>query len=275
MKRALLLAFCFAPFLARAAVHQIAKLTPVNTNNVRVAYPSSIAVSADGNTIVVGDSGAAARGEGQEGAVYVFVKPAGGWTDMNQTATLTANDGFFGMDMGSSVSISGNTIVAGAYAPKRGNLGRSYIFTKPKSGWKNSTQTAEITPSDGVVQDYFGQSVSISGNTIAVAAPGVDDARGAVYIYIEPATGWANATETTKLSASDAIAGDWMDYVAISGNFVAAAANHNEHRKTRGSCHRLPGYTERLCSLWAETASAAQFRGKNRRQRPARDVVSG
>ena len=77
-----------------------------------------------------------------------------------------ANDYF-----GSSVSISGNTVVVGAPDDTVGSnnqQGAAYVFTEPGSGWANMTQTAKLTASDGAAGDYFGHSVSISGNTVVV-----------------------------------------------------------------------------------------------------------
>jgi hypothetical protein len=70
------------------------------------------------------------------------------------------------------------------------------------------TQVAELTPSDGAAGDRFGYSVAISGNTIAVSA--IEHAnrdpenRGSVYVYVEPAGGWADMTETAELNLGQA-----------------------------------------------------------------------
>jgi thiosulfate/3-mercaptopyruvate sulfurtransferase len=52
---------------------------------------SSVGIS--GDTIVAGAFGHDVGANRDQGAVYVFSKPAGGWHDMNQTAELTASDG--------------------------------------------------------------------------------------------------------------------------------------------------------------------------------------
>jgi hypothetical protein len=49
------------------------------------------------------------------GAAYVFVEPSGGWTNMTETAKLTAKGAQNGYRVGSAVAIAGNTIVVGAY----------------------------------------------------------------------------------------------------------------------------------------------------------------
>jgi hypothetical protein len=123
-----------------------------------------------------------------QGAAYVFSEPGSGWADMTQTAKLTAADGAVGDAFGWSVSISGNTVVVGAYGANGPFLvalaGAAYVFTKPGAGWaKNMTQTAKLTAADGAECDFFGWSVSISGNTVVAGAEGVNSAQGAAYVF--------------------------------------------------------------------------------------------
>jgi hypothetical protein len=117
---------------------------------------------------------------------------------MTQTAKLTASDGAAsagatGEQFGAPVSISGNTVVAGAeFATVNGNeiQGAAYVFTEPASGWANMTQTAKLTASDGAAGDCFG-AVSISGNTLVVGAGaktiGGNQRQGAAYVFAIPA----------------------------------------------------------------------------------------
>lgn len=114
-------------------------------------------VAIDGNTVVVGAPQVASQGNG---AVYVFVKPPGGWENMTQLAKLTASDGQMFDGLGCSVGISGNAVVAGACnATVDGNLdeGAAYVFVEPPAGWTNMTETAKLTASDGLSYAYFGQ----------------------------------------------------------------------------------------------------------------------
>ena len=129
-------------------------------------------VSISGNTVVVGAHEATVGGNSDQGAAYVFTEPGSGWADMTQTAKLTASDGAADDYFGTSVSISGNTVVVGASEPRSAQHGQgaAYVFTEPGSGWANMTQTAKLTASDGAAGDYFGFSVSISGNTVVVGA---------------------------------------------------------------------------------------------------------
>ena len=115
-----------------------------------------------------------------------------------QLAELTASDGANGDQLGISVSISGNTVVAGAEnATVNGNAlqGAAYVFVKPASGWGNMTQTAKLTASDGKAGDGFGGAVYIAGNTIAVGAcpqSGVCNGPGKVYVFLKPIQGRAD-----------------------------------------------------------------------------------
>ena len=92
-------------------------------------------------------------------------------------------------------------------------------------------QQAELTASDGAVEDDLGYSVAISGNTLVVGAPhqtypqvqtsNTDSDPGAAYVFALGAGGW---TQTAKLTAPDAAADGLGWSVAISGNTIVAGA---------------------------------------------------
>ena len=73
-------------------------------------------------------------------------------------------------------------------------------------------QQAELTASD--LGGLLGASVAISGNTIVAGAPEAtvngNPYQGAVYVFVKPRGGWANATQTARLTASDGAAGDGL-----------------------------------------------------------------
>jgi len=181
-------------------------------------------VAIGGDTIVVG----AFADDSYKGSAYVFVKPVGGWADMTQTAKLTASDGAATDLFGASMAISGDTIVVGAYADdigSNGDQGSAYVFVKPGGGWADMTQTAKLTASDGAAFDYFGWSVAISGDTIVVGAYGAASSNGSAYVFVKPDGGWADMTQTAKLTASDgAASGSLGRSVAISGDTIVGGA---------------------------------------------------
>ncbi len=181
-------------------------------------------VSISGNTIVVGEDG---YQSGTPGAAYVFVKPAGGWHNMTETAKLTSSDALKTDLFGWSVSVSGQTIVAGA--PQFGNIvnpgpGKAYVYVEPSGGWTSMTQTAEITGSDSVPGDAFGSSISIDGNVVLTASSVHNKFLGEGYIYQKPTSGWTNMTETASLTSADGGISEFGYAVAISGNLAVIGA---------------------------------------------------
>ena len=197
-----------------------------------------ISVDIDGDTIVVGapnhtvDVQTPNGGIVQhidQGSVYVFTMPATGWVDATENAELNASDGEANDSLGSSVAISGTTIVAGAPGPGPNPYtgpGEAYVFTMPELGWSDGYQTAELTSSDAGARDQFGTSVAISDNTIVVGAPEHDHGQqtsGAAYVYAMPAGGWVDATETAELTATGN--NGLADSVGISGSTVVVSGN--------------------------------------------------
>ena len=109
------------------------------------------------------------------------------------------------------------------------NAGAVYVFVKPPTGWADSNETAKLTASDAAISNWFGRSVDISGDTIAVGAfksgysgfPGL----GSAYVFMKPAEGWHSMTETTRLDDPDSIPGDGYGIsVAIDGDTVVIGA---------------------------------------------------
>jgi hypothetical protein len=205
-----------------------AKLTP--SDGVGVARFGT-AVAIDGDTIAVG----AAHGENAKAAVYVFVKPASGWTgNLTETAKLIASDPV--PMFGTSVAIEGEAVVVGA--PWADNFrGAVFVFERPAGGWiGTSTETARLSASDGEAGssfhrgDFFGHSLAINGDTVAIGAPHAgrigSSTRGAAYIFVKPAGGWPdNSTETARLTNSDGRTDEQVgSSVAIGGDTVVVGA---------------------------------------------------
>jgi FG-GAP repeat len=241
LKCAVLFAIFFLESLLLATtpvtVTQLAELTP-STRATNDWFGISIAVS--GDTVVVGDFDPNIE---SYGAVYVYVKPSNGWQNMTQVAKLTSSDN--GEGFGTSVAISGDTIVVGAantsnfdranHRTPASSAGAAYVFVKPVNGWVDSTENAKLTASDGQPGDAFGNAVGISDRTIAVGAFFASDSSGnsfagKAYVFVQPRAGWrSNLTETAELTASDS---EFLNYmgasIAIGGDTVVVGAyGHN------------------------------------------------
>jgi hypothetical protein len=191
-------------------------------------FGASVAIN--GTTVVIGAPNAKVGSNFNQGAAYVFVKPTSGWANMTQTAKLTSSNGSGNDNFGTSVAISGSTIVVGAPKAFIGfvEAGTAYVFVKPTAGWTDATETARLTPLDGA-PEAFGRAVAISGNTVMVGAPSATvnskTFQGAVYVFNRPGTTWKNVSGQTKLTASDGSANDELGQsVAFSGTTVVTGA---------------------------------------------------
>jgi len=199
---------------------QVAKLT-ASDSAVSDLFGWSVSIS--GDTIVVGAYG----DDSSRGAAYVFTRNNQSADDWGQVAKLTAADGADGDEFGRSVSISYDTIVVGAYYSD-GYRGSAYVFVRNNESMDDWGQVAKLTASDGAEYDYFGYSVSISGDTIVVGANGDDDKgsySGSVYVFVrnnQSADDWG---QLAKLNVSDGVADDNFGYsVSISGDTLVAGA---------------------------------------------------
>lgn len=143
-----------------------------------------------------------------------------------ERAALRAASGASADELGTSVAVSGNTIVVGAVG-EADVRGAAYVFVEPPAGWAGAlTETAKLTASDGVQGDGFGSAVAVSGGTVVVGAPGDDGMRGAAYVFGKPPGGWSGAPhEAAKLTASSRQAAALLGYaVGLDGDTVAAGA---------------------------------------------------
>ena len=175
---------------------------------------SSVAMS--GGVVVAGAPLATVGTNQDQGAVYLFTRPTGGWSDENETARLVASDGSAGDYFGSTVAISGDTVVvqsAGqavctlATYPCPAQTASSkvlYVFTEPPGGWSGTVEeSAKLTVADPGIAEFAG--VAISGNTIAAfPVPPADYLEVPLgYAFTRPAAGWSGTVlSSTALSVS-------------------------------------------------------------------------
>lgn len=179
------------------------------------------------------------------GSAYIFKNIAGEWTEMQKIVASDRNtDDFFG----ASVSISGEYAVIGAYQEDENasgnstmsNSGSAYIFHNVSDTW---SEVQKIVASDRSAVDYFGLSVSMSGDYLIVGAYSEDENvagsatlnnAGSAYIFKNNAGTWA---QSQKIVASDRGAEDFFGYsVSISGN-VAIVGAYQEDHNTSGSAN--------------------------------------
>ncbi len=189
-------------------------------------FGGSVAIS--GDIVVVGSATDDNSGGADAGAVYLFVKPASGWGDMTESGQLFAGDAAANHTFGSAVAITGTTLVVGASGHENGDIfpGAVYIFEGSGTNWN---QSARLTASDGSNGDLFGFSLDMDGNTVVVGAYGKEQKKGAAYVFEKPASGWADATESSILTAQDRSVGDQFGFdLAINGGHVIVGADRDD-----------------------------------------------
>jgi hypothetical protein len=230
---------------------------------IKASNPDSLdyfgySVAISGDTIVVGALGEASSASGvdgnqnnnslpRSGAAYVFVRQGSTWT---QQAYLKASNPDEYDDFGTTVSISGDTVVVGAELESSnaqgingnqsnnsaGGSGAAYVFVRQDSTW---TQQAYLKASNAALYDEFGYDVSISGDSIVVGAnqenscsSGVDGDQdqskcsriesGAAYVFVRSGTDWS---QQAYLKASNPAV--WVEFgrsVAISGDSIVVGS---------------------------------------------------
>jgi hypothetical protein len=169
-------------------------------------------VSISGDRAIVGAHGDNDAG-GDSGSAYVFRRDDNGtaldpsddlWIEETK---LTATDAAAQDSFGTSVSISdGRAIVAAVGDDDAGSAsGSAYVFRRDENGTPSDpsddlwVQEDKLTASDAAEVDWFGYSVSISGDWAVVGAKFDDDsgdASGSVYVFKRNDNG-------TPLDASD------------------------------------------------------------------------
>jgi ketosteroid isomerase-like protein len=221
------------------------------------SFGRSVAIS--GDTIVVGAYGEASSATGvngnqqddsapNAGAAYVFRRDGqGSWS---QQAYLKASNTDAADLFGSSVAISGDTIVVGAWKEDssatgvNGNQqdnsatdsGAAYVFTRDSQGsW---SQQAYLKASNTDVKDFFGFGIAISGDTIVVGAYGEDSSAtgvngnqqdnsasyaGAAYVFRRDSQGSWSQQAYLKASNTDE-QDQFGESVAISGDTIVVGA---------------------------------------------------
>jgi hypothetical protein len=168
---------------------QQAELTP-SDGSFGESFGSSVTISS--STVVVGAIGKNLN----NGAAYVFVRSGSTWS---QQAELTASDPTGTDYFGTSVAISGLTVLVSA-PYKDSTTGAAYVFVNSGGIW---SQQAELTASDAAAGDYFGWSVSIFGSTAVLGSPqkGPQHA-GAAYVFVNSGGIWSQLTKVTPSDTS-------------------------------------------------------------------------
>lgn len=215
-------------------------------SNTRFCANFGGAVAISGDTVVVGarlerSGSTGVNGNqlneecGHSGAAYVFTRSGGTWT---QEAYLKASNTGAGDYFGSSVAVSGDTIVVGATGEdcrstgvnalqsdnSSSNAGAAYVFRKAAGTW---AQEAYLKASNTAAEELFGWGVALDGGTLVVSAAierGNPDGSkgtvesGAAYVFRRQGSSWSQ--QAYLKSPQPSKDGYFGSGVAVSGDTV-------------------------------------------------------
>jgi hypothetical protein len=200
----------------------------------------SVALSADGNTAIVGGW----RTE----AAWVFTRRGGVWTQQGNKLVGTGAVGSARQGMSVALSADGNTAIVGGWADNS-KAGAVWVFTRSGGVW--TQQGKKLVGTDAVGSAYQGMSVALSadGNTAIVGGPGDSPwdrsvpfglgAAGAAWVFTRSGGDWAQqgnklvSTGAARQGMSVALSSDGN--IAIMGRFADDEAAASVF--TRGGGH--------------------------------------
>jgi hypothetical protein len=151
----------------------------------------SVALSADGNTAIVG-------GKYASGAAWVFTRSGSTWKQQGSQLKIeeeggeqcVGSGGECGFGRSVALSADGNTALIGG-PQDDGNRGAAWVFTRSGSTW--TQQGGALTGGEEQVgEGRFGQSVALSadGDTALVGGPKVHHNRGAAWVFTRSGSAW-------------------------------------------------------------------------------------
>jgi hypothetical protein len=189
----------------------------------------SVAVSADGNTMIVGGVGDNANGN-HVGAAWVYTRSGDVWTEQ---AKLLPSDATSGAQFGYSVALSadGNTALVGGQGDNA-STGAAWVFTRSGGVW--TQQGAKLVGTPGGGQQGFSVALSADGNTAIVGGPGDTGDDGAAWVFTRGGGVWS---QQAKLVGTGAVntppSQGWS--VALSGDGNTAAVGGPADNRGEGA----------------------------------------
>jgi hypothetical protein len=148
-------------------------------------FGQTVSISADGNTALIG----APFDNSSQGAVWVFTRSNGVWSQLGGklTGTGETGNGRFGTSV--SLSADGKTAVIGGSGDNT-NVGAAWVFTRSGSAW--SQQGSKLTGAGETGAGSFGTSVSVSsdGSTALVGGSADNTNEGALWVFTRSGSTW-------------------------------------------------------------------------------------
>jgi hypothetical protein len=181
---------------------------------------SSVAISGDGMTALLGDAGNPNGG----GAYLYHASAENAWTTSAAPTAILSNLSSGANDsLGNAVALSSDGTLALLGAPgANSSTGAADVFHSSGAWTSTSTPTATLTKAGGSHGDGFGVNLTVSndGMTAFAFAPGVNTGRGAVHVFrASGEAAWADSSApTATLTASGGHANDNLGIGVLSSD---------------------------------------------------------
>jgi len=185
------------------------------------AFGYSVAV--DGDTAVVGLL--VTNGGNGGGAAYIYSRNQGGAGRWGLAVSLSDPLAMDGDEFGTSVAVDGDTVGVGA-AGTYGMEGAAYVYSRNQGGVGRWGLAASLSDPGATVEDSFGYSVAVNGDTLVVGSPQINsNFGGAAYIYSRNQGGAGLWGRVASLSDPGATSNDIFGFdVALYGDTVIVGA---------------------------------------------------
>ena len=186
-------------------------LVPGGAVGFNSTFGISAALSADGNTAAVGGS----YDNGIVGAVWVFTRNSGVWTQQGTKLVGTGGVGTSGQGTSVALSSDGNTLLVGAMFDNS-NLGAAWVWTRKNGVWTQQGGKLVGTGSSGGANQGIRVRLSSDGNTAAIGDFN-DASPGGMWIWIRNGNVWTQ--QGPKLVGTGAVGNAHQGCdVALSGD---------------------------------------------------------
>ncbi|RYZ98458.1 MAG: hypothetical protein EOP47_19310 [Sphingobacteriaceae bacterium] len=182
----------------------------VGTGSIGQSRQNSIAISADGNTAIVGGY----NDNNEQGAAWIFTRSNSIWSQ--QGTKITGSAGVSPSWFGTAVAISADGNTAAVTGTKdNGSRGAVWVFTRNNGAW--TQQGNKLTNPPSIYQMGEGVALSANGNTLAVTS------RGGLTIYVRNNNTWAQLGPILPGWHSDTSSGYAKVVISADGNTIIAS----------------------------------------------------
>lgn len=231
---------------------QQAKLVGVGTNSRTAANYFGHSIAVDGDTVAIGAYQNGYDKDGlnlvsNAGSVFIYKRNAGVWSFEQKIVAEGTNARQTADYFGYSLSLSGDTVVVGAYQhayDETGTVatnlaGAAFVFTRTGALWSLQQKLVASGLNARMSGDFFGKSVAIRGDKIVVAAVNqqydADGANslssaGAAYVFTRSGSSWSQQQKLVATGLNGRLASDQFgSSVAMSGNIIVVGTSSHDY----------------------------------------------